>query len=55
MIEKASPKVKTFSFGGCDIGMTSPALEAITPNTQVLNITWPLANASARSTRTIEA
>ena len=32
------PAIKTFSFGGCDFGRTSPAIEALSPNTQVLNI-----------------
>jgi hypothetical protein len=38
MVEKASPAVKTFSFGGCDFGRTSPGLETLSPNTQVLNL-----------------
>jgi len=33
-----SPAVKTFSFGGCDIGQTSPELTALSPNTPVLNV-----------------
>lgn len=38
MAEQASPAIKTFSFGGCDFGRTSPSLEALSPNTQVLNV-----------------
>ena len=38
MAQQASPAMKTFSFGGCDFGRTSPSVEALSPNTQVLNI-----------------
>ena len=38
MIETVSPTLKKFSFGGCDIGQTSPDLGALTSDTQVLNI-----------------
>lgn len=38
MAEQDSPAKKTFSFGGCDIGQTSPALAALTPDTQILNV-----------------
>jgi len=38
MAEQASPAIKTFSFGGCDFGRTSPSVEALSPNTQVLNV-----------------
>ena len=38
MIETTSPSLKKFSFGGCDIGQTSPDLGALKSDTQVLNI-----------------
>lgn len=38
MAEQASPAIKTFSFGGCDFGRTSPSVEALSPNTPVLNV-----------------
>src|SRR5271157_2232924 len=38
MAEQSSPAIKTFSFGGCDFGRTSPSIEALSPNTQVLNV-----------------
>jgi hypothetical protein len=38
MIETASPTLKKFSFGGCDIAQTSPDLGALTADTQVLAI-----------------
>ncbi len=38
MAEQATPAVKTFSFGGCDFGRTSPPVAALSPNTQVLNL-----------------
>jgi hypothetical protein len=38
MGEQGSPAVKTFSFGGCDIDQTSPELNALNANTQVLNV-----------------
>ena len=38
MAAQASPTLKTFSFGGCDFGRTSPAVEALSPNTKMLNI-----------------
>jgi hypothetical protein len=38
MAEQPTPAVKTFSFGGCDFGCTSPHIAALSPNTQVLNI-----------------
>jgi hypothetical protein len=38
MAEQASPALKTFSFGGCDFGRTSPAVGAVSPNTRMLNI-----------------
>jgi hypothetical protein len=38
MAEQASPAVKTFSFGGCDFGRTSPQVGALSPDTQILNI-----------------
>jgi hypothetical protein len=33
-----SPPTKKFSFGICNFGRTSPRLDALSPNTQVLNI-----------------
>jgi hypothetical protein len=38
MEKQASPLLKTFSFGGCDFGRTSPAVGALSPNTKMLNI-----------------
>jgi hypothetical protein len=38
MAKQASPAIKTFSFGGCDFGRTSPSVGALSPNTRVLNI-----------------
>lgn len=38
MAAQASPALKTFSFGGCDFGRTSPAVGALSPNTKMLNI-----------------
>jgi len=38
MAKQESPALKTFSFGGCDLSRTSPAVGALSPNTQVLNI-----------------
>jgi hypothetical protein len=38
MGEQVSSAIKTFSFGGCDFGRTSPRIEALSPNTQILNI-----------------
>jgi hypothetical protein len=38
MAKPASPALKTFSFGGCDFGRTSPAVGALSPNTKMLNI-----------------
>jgi len=38
MTEQTSPAIKTSSFGSCEFGRTSPALETLSPNTQVLNI-----------------
>jgi hypothetical protein len=38
MAEPASLALKTFSFGGCDFSRTSPAVGALSSNTQVLNI-----------------
>ena len=35
----ASPKTKSFSFGGCSFGKVSPKLDAITSATKVLNVT----------------
>jgi hypothetical protein len=32
------PAIKTFSFGGCDFGRTSPGLDRLSPETKVLNI-----------------
>ncbi|MGI9104381.1 MAG: hypothetical protein ACR2IF_18210 [Terriglobales bacterium] len=32
------PAIKTFSFGGCDFGRTSPQLSSLSPATKVLNI-----------------
>jgi hypothetical protein len=39
MAERLKPDLKKFSFGGCDFGATSPALEELTANTPNLNIT----------------
>ena len=36
MVEQ--PAIKTFSFGGCDFGRTSPKLQNLAPTTKVLNI-----------------
>lgn len=33
-----SPKVKTFSFGGCGFSGTSPKLPALSPKTKMLNV-----------------
>lgn len=33
-----SPPIKKFSFGICNFGRTSPNLNALSPDTQVLNI-----------------
>lgn len=38
MAKQTSPAFKTFSFGGCDFGRTSPGVGALSPNTQVLNL-----------------
>ncbi len=38
MAEKTSPKLKSFSFGSCDFTRTSPGLDTLSPNTQMLNI-----------------
>jgi hypothetical protein len=38
MPEATSPATKTFSFGGCDFNRTSPGLDALTPNTAMLNV-----------------
>ena len=38
MNRKASLAEKTFSFGGCDIGNTSPSLDALTAQTKILNV-----------------
>lgn len=32
------PAIKTFSFGGCDFGRTSPKLQNLSPTTKVLNV-----------------
>jgi hypothetical protein len=38
MAAQSSPTLKTFSFGGCDFGRTSPAVGALSPHTKMLNI-----------------
>ena len=38
MAKQASPVLKTFSFGGCDFGRTSPIVGALSPHTKMLNI-----------------
>jgi hypothetical protein len=38
MTELPSPAIKTFSFGGCDFGRTSPSVGDLSPNTHVPNI-----------------
>jgi len=38
MGEKASPSLKQFSFGGCDIDNLSPAQAALTADTRILNV-----------------
>lgn len=38
MGKEKPPVLKTFSFGGCEFARTSPALRALSANTQVLNI-----------------
>jgi hypothetical protein len=38
MNEKNEPTAKVFSFGGCDISNTSPALAALTADTKILNV-----------------
>lgn len=40
-----SPKQKTFSFGGCEFGATSPSIAELSPNTVMLNITVPFEEA----------
>ena len=34
-----SPKLKTFSFGGCDFGATSPKISELSADTAMLNLT----------------
>ena len=34
-----APKQKTFSFGGCEFGATSPKISELSPDTPMLNIT----------------
>src|SRR5579859_4290631 len=38
MTEHSSPLTKTFSFGGCTFSRTSPTVEGLSPNTQILNV-----------------
>ncbi len=38
MAPKDSAKQKTFSFGGCEFGKTSPKLQSLAPDTKMLNI-----------------
>jgi hypothetical protein len=38
MKKETGPVLKQFSFGGCDIGHTSPALTELSPATSVLNV-----------------
>jgi hypothetical protein len=38
MPKEAAPTLKSFSFGGCDFRRTSPTLNALSPDTKVLNI-----------------
>jgi hypothetical protein len=38
MTDKNSPALKTFSFGGCDIGSMSPDRSALSGETEVLNV-----------------
>ena len=39
------PKQKTFSFGGCDFGATSPSIAELSPATPMFNITVPFEEA----------
>ncbi len=38
MPQQAPLAVKTFSFGGCDFGRTSPVIAVLSPNTKMLNV-----------------
>lgn len=39
MAKISIPRLKTFSFGGCDYEKASPKLEALSPTTPMLNVT----------------
>jgi hypothetical protein len=40
-----TPKQKSFSFGGCEFGATSPTIADLSPDTPMLNVTVPFEEA----------
>src|SRR5262245_16182884 len=44
-MKNSKPQQKTFSFGGCEFGATSPSIGELSPDTRMFNLTVPFEEA----------